>query len=191
MEAAPMYTPVRRRKGNIDDWDTATTREKVRRGNDPDADMAPLPPAKAERAAEAKLEDKGSAASGEPVPSVEPKAALLITETGSQGVLEFELDGHIYRVKDHEAFKKAEIAVAKEAGPPPKRSLRDLKRAQELRRQCQAVEARHGSPGGGAPARPGQLAGAESSGAPSDADPPDVERVERVLQAARRALARR
>merc|ERR1740130_421566 len=56
-------------------------------------------------------------------------APLLITRC-EDGIIEFELDGNIYRVEDHLAFKEL-VAQA----PEPTRSLDGLRRTQSIRRE--------------------------------------------------------
>eukprot|EP00927_Polykrikos_kofoidii_P062575 TRINITY_DN57390_c0_g1_i1.p1 TRINITY_DN57390_c0_g1~~TRINITY_DN57390_c0_g1_i1.p1 ORF type:complete len:196 (+),score=24.78 TRINITY_DN57390_c0_g1_i1:55-642(+) len=91
------------------------------------------------------LDNKGcssllDAMTAEPEPpkptSALAEASLLVTRAEA-GILEFELDGMIYRVNDPAAFGR----IVKTSVRPKRRKLADFLRAQKLARQSESVDA--------------------------------------------------
>jgi hypothetical protein len=65
---------------------------------------------------------------------------LILQEAREDGVLEFELGGEVYRVKDTSAFNEVVATGARET-KQPRRRLSDLRRAQQLARASAASAA--------------------------------------------------
>merc|ERR1739838_500157 len=70
--------------------------------------------------------------------TAEPMALLLLLTEAGDSALTFEHAGDVYRVKDIPAFMDAVAKVAQGA-KRPRRTLSDLKRAQQLVRACEAA----------------------------------------------------